>query len=194
MADEKAHPTMADLVAALEQAVARLGAGDLRADALELTTAQARDLYERLLVLRHKARERAATKAPPLVPSEQALRLDTRPLTDTRQTSLIDAIAETEKRGKGGKKVSATVATKRERAPLADLNQGIALSQKFWFINELFSGDRAAYDAAIAKLNALPDLEQAKTLARDEIFARAKRPPAEDVRATLLDLIERRYR
>jgi hypothetical protein len=117
MSTERGYTRINELVAALNAAMHDMEQGRLGAQGLERTTEDARELYERLVVLRHKVREaRAAlsvkTAQPPPVPmasepeaprptrteavERPPMRLDTRPDPGLppRQTSLIDAIAE----------------------------------------------------------------------------------------------------
>jgi len=107
MATEKGFTRITELVSALNAALRDMEHGRLGAQGLERATEDSRELYERLVVLRHKVREaRAAmankaaqtTIAPKTEPGPQAnIRLDTRPPeSHPRQTSLIDAIAEHE--------------------------------------------------------------------------------------------------
>ena len=107
MATEKGFTRITELVSALNAALRDMEHGRLGAQGLERATEDSRELYERLVVLRHKVREaRAAmaTKAAQQVPApkpeptaQAPIRLDTRPPeSHPRQTSLIDAIAEHE--------------------------------------------------------------------------------------------------
>lgn len=123
MSSEKGYTRINELVAALNSAMLDMEQGRLGAQGLERTTEGARELYERLVVLRHKVREaRAAMSSkaaevtpvplpevpeavtapapdPPAkadAPERPSMRLDTRPDVPPRQTSLIDAIAEHE--------------------------------------------------------------------------------------------------
>ena len=111
MPNEKGYERMHELTTSLKQAMGRLEEGKLGLDELEQCTTDARLLYERLVVLRHKLRE-AAVAVPPVAKraepaagpeaplaevTAEPIRLDTRPVeAPVHQTSLIDAIAETE--------------------------------------------------------------------------------------------------
>ena len=263
----KQFTRIGDLAAGIAADVRRLEEGKLPGDDLEKLADNARELHERLIVLRHKAREASSTRlverpdgpvvgekalqasppdppvapasapsgagittepplppAPPMVQEPPAIRLDTAP----KQTSLIDAIAETEvpsakvKEAKPGtpakseprkepmsaapasapdavaKAASATskpiasVGEKLERSPIADLGKAVALSQKFWFVAELFAGDRNAYERTIAELNKAPGRAEAKAYVQDEVLGKLKNPPGDDVLAAFNELIERR--
>ena len=106
MPQQKGYERMRELIDSLRSSLGRLESGELGLDELQQATEEARALYERLVVLRHKARESvvAAPSRPPTpvvkeppVAEREPMRLDTRPPeVSPHQTSLIDAIAETE--------------------------------------------------------------------------------------------------
>lgn len=196
---------MLELSASIERALRELEAGRLDAEGLERCTEEARTLFERLVVLRHKAREAALAASG--TASAAPMRLDTRPAEPpTRQTSLIDAIAETEAKAPARKadapkpapapKAAAkapSVADRLEHAPVADLHKAIALSQKFWFVAELFGGQRDTYEKAVDTINACSTAEQAKAFIDSEVLAKLPKPPGEDVLTTFLELVQRRF-
>ncbi len=183
-------------------------------------------MYERFVVLRHKAREaaveagRTAHATPPKeVPKPSAvsepvpsIRLDTRPPeVHPQQTSLIDAIAETEAVEPAAPKAAppprrepvkpasmaaerpVTVADKLEQAPVADLRKAIALSQKFWFVAELFNGDRKLYEDTIDALNGMDGFPAAEAFLREQVTAKLPKPPGEEVATAFKDLLQRRF-
>lgn len=218
MARSKAAEHLQELVRSLQQAVDRLQEGTLGLAGLEQGTEQARALYERLVVLRHKAREAAvagerqqpaAAKVfePVAAPGQEAapsIRLDTRPPeVHPQQTSLIDAIAETEKAAPPPKAPApkaapaaerpVTVADKLEHAPVADLRKAIALSQKFWFVAELFDNDRKRYEEAIDTLNGMAGWKEAERYLKVEVVGKLPKPPGEEVATTFADLVQRRF-
>ena len=225
---------MNELIRSLQQAVGRLGEGKLDLPELEQSTEDARALYERLVVLRHKAREAAVGASRPVAKEvsgvrpatveeaiaevdvkESVIRLDTRPAevppVPPHQTSLIDAIAETEvtpapkppapPKPKAPKPAPPketpaqpiSVADKMEHAPVADLRKAIALSQKFWFVAELFGGDRERYERAIDAINGMKSREEAEAYMRTEVTAKLSKPPGEEVATTFTDLLQRRF-
>lgn len=206
MPNAKGHERMLELTASIERALRDMEAGRLDAQGLERCTEEARSLYERLVVLRHKLREAAAHAPPPPVATAPPMRLDTRPPEATRQTSLIDAIAETEAppppKAKAPKATAApppaapktTVADRLEQAPVADLHKAIALSQKFWFVAELFQGQRERYEKAIDAINAFQGLDEAKAFIDSDVLGVLPKPPGEDVLTTFLELVQRRFR
>ncbi|MCB0790729.1 MAG: hypothetical protein KDB97_03105 [Flavobacteriales bacterium] len=211
MTTEKGYERIADLLRVLADAERDLNKGRLDLEGLDKACDAARELYERLVVIRHKAREGgprppggasrmrpgtgslslAADPAVPIAP----IKLDTRP--ESRQTSLIDAIAETEKGGKGRKrstpKDKASVAEKHEHAPIPDLGKAIALSQKFWFIAELFAGDRVKYEQAIEAINGMGNVQEARQHVEKNVLPLLKKKPEEDALAAFMELVERRF-
>ncbi|MBK9421982.1 MAG: hypothetical protein IPN44_13185 [Flavobacteriales bacterium] len=325
MSDKKGHERMQELTDSLSSAMGRLQEGKLGPEELEQATTDARLLFERLVVLRHKLREAAVghnTKspvqsdvAPVAEPTMSPMRLDTRPPeAPAHQTSLIDAIAETEsipvpvkkpvmpKAEKpvmpkaapaekpvepGAEKAAVTaiaepapkpedtktkepevapvpagmpksapmeiaepkaekpkaapmpvaeqktarmefdepktekpkdapmpvaapkpprprtvlpaeerpitVADKMEHAPVADLRKVIALSQKFWFVAELFSGERDRYEKTIDALNAMESFGPANAYLESEVLSKLPKQPGE-VADTFRELLKRRYR
>ncbi len=79
--------------------------------------------------------------------------------------------------------------------PIKDLRKAMGLNEKIFTINELFGGDQAAYDAAIATLNSLSNFEQAKSYLVDNVagtynwVSRNKKKKA----TNFIKLIRRRY-
>jgi len=247
MSMEKPFRKISELVAALANADKGMNAGTLKLEGLETACNDARELFERLVVLRHKARESSVggdQKGLGPVPSEVVgskeeklpaevsrnlvedpvpLRLDTRPMeVGSRQTSLIEAIesiadpaetgrtptpkpespAKTEKpstqesptKGQTARpKAPPSVAEKLERAAVADLGKAISLSHKFWFVAELFNGDRINYERSIDKLNAFTSLELAETFVREEVLDKLKKPADPEAVTTFTDLVKRRH-
>ena len=176
MADDKGFRKMNELVAALAVVERQLASGEMDITGLDAACNDARELYERLVVLRHKAREAALSlstqpkvkepppaPAPVSVPDPLAIRLDTRPENGPRQTSLIEAIEASEEKpaktpaaapSRPADRVPSTkaptLAETMERAAIPDLAKAISLSHKFWFVAELFNGDRINYEMCIA--------------------------------------------
>lgn len=227
MSEDRPTQRMHELLQRIDQALNELEAGKLDLDRLDAACTDAQQLYERLVVLRHKAREakRAPVAAPanPEVAPEVAmpsLRLDTRPAeAPIRQTSLIDAIAETEEPppakpeppapkapeptppAKPTKPVpppsepkAPSLAERTEQGPVGDLHKAIALSQKFWFVAELFAGQRDRYEKAIDSLNGMKQAEEARRFITAEIVGKASKPPAEDALRAFNELVERRFK
>lgn len=235
---EEGRPTdrMHELVEQIRKALGDLDQGQLDLVGVDRMTEASRSLYERLVVLRHKAREvKVVPPSPPLpepattsAPVEMpVMRLDTRPVDMApRQTSLIDAIAETEtpppppspspapaprqvipraerpdvipapKKATEPPKTaakSASLADKLEKGPVADLHKAIALSQKFWFVAELFQGQRERYERSIDKLNSLTSADEAKAFVDKEIVGPLGKAPDADALRSFLELVERRY-
>ena len=226
-----------ELVAALTAVEQGQRTDRLGLEGLEAACEEARELYERLIVLRHKAREASVVHEPatpvaavPFAPvasqtkepvatataaEPQALRLDTRPAPDKapRQTSLIEAIASTElepvpttsppaappvapskaAEPKAAPRHATSVAEKLEKAAFADLGKAISLSHKFWFVAELFNGDRVAFDAAVERLDRSAGLAEAERFLKEGVIAKLKKAADPEALATFTDLVKRRH-
>ena len=203
-----------ELVADLAKVSNELGSGTLHLEGLETACDDARELYERLVVLRHKARETATgagksaptsnnklREGPPsteVLSDQPSLRLDTRPAPEvsSRQTSLIEAIEHTEQQKvepAAGKPQPPSLAEKLERAAVSDLNKAITLSHKFWFVAELFNGDRQAYEKGVERLNGFANLAEANTFIQEEVISKLKKPADPEALATFNELVQRRY-
>ncbi len=217
MSEESGFRSMGQLVSALRDAEQGLRTGSLDMTGLDAACNDARELYERLVVLRHKAREgkgkepQAPPAPPPPAPvvapppqepaTASAIKLDTRPA-DTRQTSLIEAIENSEKTDPvvpettgtpSGTKPPPTLAEKMEKAHIDDIGKAISVSHKFWFTAELFNGDRTGFDKAIDHLNSTTDLASALSWFENEVIARAKKPADPEAKATFVELLKRRF-
>ena len=220
---EKAFQRIHELARELGERLKALDAGKLDRPGLEAATEEARELYERLVVLRHKAREgerpKAASpplgetpkavppkpgpnpEAPPVLEAADApIRLDTRPA-DPKQVSLMDVIAESEApkekaKVKPGAKADGapTLKEKLEPAPLPDLAKGIPRSDKFWFVAELFGGDRVAFEQGVEALNGREDLADAQGYLKAEVLGKLKKAPDEEALAAFEELLQRRYK
>ena len=227
---ENGFSTLNDLARALSAAGQGLERGDLDLDGLEQACSDAREFYERLIILRHKAREAAVGRAPKEedvaakenrmrsnVAESSQIRLDTRPPdVSPRQTSLIDAIEHHEvvpssikdpvKSGDpppaGEKPVKldrikkdkpTTLAEKLEKASITNLGKAISLSHKFWFVSELYNGDRIFYEKSIERLDAMSGRDEAETFVQQEVIANLKKPADPAALSAFMDLIERRF-
>lgn len=239
MAKDRGFKKMRDLITALTDAERNMQAGGLSHEALEQACINARDLYERLIVLRHKAREaqlsgRTRNDAPASMAAEAKaiddlakvnepppIRLDTRPQeVSPRQTSLIEAIEATQeppektdrpkeapKAPVAEKKVeekptppaikraapAPSLAEKLNKASIPSLAKAISLSHKFWFVSELFNGDRIGYEKSIIAIDEMHDRALAESYIRTEVIAKLKKPADPTAVATLMELIERRF-
>ncbi|MBK7483200.1 MAG: hypothetical protein IPI72_10765 [Flavobacteriales bacterium] len=220
MSSDKPFRKISELVRALAQADQGLTAGTLGLEGLEAASNDAQELYERLVVLRHKAREatvaHAVGKKPEVSTAQEEepgmdrpVRLDTRPAPEVsaRQTSLIEAIEHTEQEqipgpkmepaperaAKKSNKQAPSVAEKLEKAAVDDLNKAITLSHKFWFVAELFNGDRITYEKAIEQLNKMPGFKEAELFVETEVLTKLKKPADPDALSTFTELIQRRY-
>lgn len=202
------HRKIQDLVGGLATRLRAMEDGQFGLEDLDHACDEAREVYERLVVIRHKARERSARPAaePRDVgreePAKKAdggmreappVRLEISPPEGSRQIDLIEAI-EGQKKTRPAKTPKATLAEKIHHAPIKELSRSIALSQKFWFTAELFGKDATAFEQTIKHIDSAAGLDEARELVRSEVLSKLKKPPGEDVLAAFMELVERRFK
>ena len=216
MTDDQGYQRIDVLLTSLSARIGRMGAGSLDLEGLELAAEEVRELGERLIVLRHKAREKFVASRAPIDPGSTPnapmqvvheggpIRLETQPLEGPRQITLIEAIEDQKGKKKKPKpaeeaietpkKGRASVADKLSHAPISDLGKAIALSQKFWFTAELFGKDASTYERMVKRINGAGSLDDARVIVDSEVLAKLKKPPADDALNAFLELVERRFK
>lgn len=196
-----------ELVAALAEAERSMRDGVLGLEGLDAACTNARELYERLVVLRHKAREAALSRggqeaaAPPLDEADAlpdkapaSIRLDTRPGDiGSRQTSLIDAIDATEQSPDEPPRPKVGTSARKKSTNAGELAKTISLDRKFWFVAELFNGDRTAYEKAIEALDGLADLDAAEAFVAEKVTAKLKKAADPEALSAFKELLQRRF-
>ena len=196
MTEDKAFKSMGELIHMLAAAEDDLEKGVLRLEGLDKACDDARELYERLVVLRHRAREgRQTIDAPGTV--ADPIRLDTKPAISPGQTSLIDAIADSERTGnrttqKRGKR-SGPAIRNEAMARVLDLSKAISLNHKFWFVAEFFKGDRSAFDRAVSTKNEMEKKQDALAYLENEVLAALDKPPDQEALDSFKELLDRRF-
>jgi len=92
-------------------------------------------------------------------------------------------------------KEATDLSQKLSASPLKDLNKALGLNEKFLYINELFGGDVAKFQAAIKVLNDEKDFDAARSYIESELvetytwMKKVKQPIAKD----FVKLVRRRY-
>lgn len=91
-------------------------------------------------------------------------------------------------------KGDASIGTRMQQSPVADMRSAIGVNDKFLFINELFHGNIQSYNEAIARLNGFenvqPAFEYLNELART--FSWDEKRSAETIEK-LANIVQRRY-
>lgn len=92
-------------------------------------------------------------------------------------------------------KEATDISQKLSETPLTDLNKALGLNEKFLYINELFGGDVAKFQAAIKVLNDEKDFDTARSYIESQLIEtynwmkKIKKPIAKD----FVKLVRRRY-
>lgn len=85
-----------------------------------------------------------------------------------------------------------TLGDRLKMQPIADLKKAIGINQKFLFMNDLFEGEHAYYHAAIDKLNAFANREEAQAYV-GELKGKYSWDMESSSANSFVQLIERRY-
>lgn len=192
MASDKAFQNIGELVEQLSKDISELDQGKVDVNQLEQMCTVSSELYERLIVLRHKGREAISEGRSHVDLTENVtaevpeIRLDlNEPIASSGQTSLIDAIAEST-----GEQAS-TIAERVSSASIDDLQASIGLNQKFMFISQLFGGDNSRYLETMETLSNMSEKEEAMDLVRS--LAVDDHEDAQSALEQLKDLLERKF-
>ena len=192
MASDKGFQNIDQLVAQLSKGISELDQGKVDVSQLEEMCATASEVYERLIVLRHKGREAMSegeaqvdlTEGVTAEVPEMKLDLN-EPIVSSGQTSLIDAIAETT-----GEQAT-SIADRVGSASIDDLQATIGLNQKFMFISQLFGGDNNRYQETIETLSNMSEKKEAMDLVRS--LAVDDSEDAQSALEQFKDLLERKF-
>lgn len=195
--NKKNYLSLIELSKALNKNVSKLENGKLALSELNVTLEHSRDIYERLTILRYKAlleqQEKVEEISEESNPTQDKMNeeveesnfsfkfeVDNEESIDIspNQRNLLDEIQEVggeeEKTSVNDQYASTsdkteTLAEKLTKTKIKDLRQGIALNQKFLFMNDLFGGEKEAYDAALDKLNSFDSIIEAKAFLTSEV-------------------------
>jgi hypothetical protein len=222
-----------ELTSTLAEKLEQLSNGQLKRTEIEAITDQAREIYERLVIIRFKSYENSANEEVEAIPSakpvqpvpeateheelmmfdftasevaeqSEELESDVVENNSTETSSLEPNITVGEEKrnishetsdkslNDNFKKDDGSVAGKFEKAPIADLKEHIGINRKFLYVNELFSSDGNAYNAAINDLNSCAS----KTEALTKIAALKSAHTWKEDNPTVIgfiELVERRY-
>jgi len=85
------------------------------------------------------------------------------------------------------------LADQLKKKPIKNLNKGIDLNDKYWFINDLFDGKPNVFNEHLNKLNNMPGLQEALNYVEQEIKAQFNWEGKERSTKKFLSFIHRRY-
>ncbi len=86
-----------------------------------------------------------------------------------------------------------SLAEKLTKTKITDLKDGIALNQKFLFMNDLFSGEKIEYDKALDKLNNCETMVEAKAYLSSEIESKHNWDNESSSVQQFISLLERKF-
>jgi len=211
--------TLKNLVGSLSDKLHKLSEGELNLEEIESLTENARELYERIVVIRYKSYESISstlvqTQKDPISSEdtdiiekdpEEMMMFDFSSNDDiptnsetvkSKEKEKVPQINKEEKNeaslNDNFKKTDGSVAGKFEKAPIADLKEHIGINRKFLYVNELFKGDSSMYNATIDKLNSYNSVKEA--LEKVNSLAEENGWDPENIAVSgFIELVERRY-
>ena len=216
MSESSDFKSIEQLAASVKGNVDELTNGTLSVEEIEMTVSELRELYERLVVIRHKAfeeREKPEDAVPKKEVEVEQEKEDTpqgtgslfkldidQPIeekaTPKNQVSLIDQIEELGDESlndKVAEEVEGSLAEKLEGGSIDDLKKAIALNQKFWFIRELFNDNKELFEKALKELDNAEDHVSAQKWFDVEVRVNLKDDHDETALRKFLELLERRF-
>jgi len=209
------------LVEEIRSELLKLDNSELSLADVDAIQANARELYDRLTVLKYLAMERLVDEPEPEpnIDKEQgndSVDVDMSPIKfklgnaekkiPENQTNLLDAIeesgaeeeAEESDLGNLNQKLADTsesksVAEKLKSQPIPDLLAAIGINQKFLFMNDLFDGERDEFHNSLGELNKFDSFLDADNYIRNNLMSKYSWDMESPSAIRFMELIERRY-
>ena len=189
--------------------------GALSVTDVDAIQANAKELFERLTVLKYLALERLADGSKNDISSQESLDSEDAEIQPIKikignpeekvpenQTNLLDAIEESgveleqsdaENLNQKLASASKSVADKLKAQPIPDLNTAIGINQKYLFMNDLFEGERDEFHNSIAELNKFDSFLDADNYIRNNLVSKYNWDMESASAVRFMELIERRY-
>jgi hypothetical protein len=189
----------------------RLEEGKLSTEEVVKMCELSRDLFERLVIIRHRSYEEMLEAEMPKAkgqvqvanePSEQVDAIGEEatesPKPSSNQISLIDSIEEIKRmevslNEKLKEEDRTTLKEQLKKQPIEDLPSSIGINQRFRFISVLFNDDGAAFEDAVEKLNSFSSFIEADEYVQNNLKSRFDWQMKDPAVKEMIELIERRY-
>ena len=211
--------SLVELAKNLNKQAAKLDKGKMNLDEISEMLDNSRDVYERLTILRYKAlleKKEAKGKAKirqvekPVVAKEAVFSFNFEPEKEDfieishNQKSLLDEIQEIggdriESKFSGNEQYASTpdkaqsLAEKLNKSKILDLKKGMGLNQRFLFTNDLFGGDKSAFEKTLDKLNSCDTIIEAKAYLSSDIEHNFEWDLESSTVQQFISLIERKF-
>ena len=207
------------LVEEIRSELLKLENSELSLADVDAIQANARELYDRLTVLKYLAMERLEDDPQPNVDKDQdndSVDVDMNPIKlklgnsekkiPENQTNLLDAIEESGVEDKveesdlgslnqklADASESKSIAEKLKSQPIPDLIAAIGINQKFLFMNDLFDGERDEFHNSLGELNKFDSFLDADNYIRNNLMSKYSWDMESPSAIRFMELIERRY-
>ena len=213
--ERMSYQNLNDLVEEIKSGLLKLENSELSVTDVDAIQANAKELFERLTVLKYLALERLADGSKNDISSQESLDSEDAEIQPIKikignpeekvpenQTNLLDAIEESgveleqsdaENLNQKLASASKSVADKLKAQPIPDLNTAIGINQKYLFMNDLFEGERDEFHNSIAELNKFDSFLDADNYIRNNLVAKYNWDMESASAVRFMELIERRY-
>ena len=217
MSKEK-YLSLVELAKNLNKQATKLDNGKLNLDEISEMLENSRDIYERLTILRYKALlEKSEVKIKEEKPSKTKSALEESGFAfnfdsekedlneiSHNQKNLLDEIQEIggegiESKSSVNEQYASTpdkaesVADKLNKSKILDLKKGMGLNQRFLFTNDLFSGDKNAFESTLTKLNSFDSIIEAKAYLSSDIESAFDWDLESSTVVQFISLLERKF-
>ena len=203
--------TITNIAAKLYEMSQKLEAGNLASNEILEMTELARQFHERMIVLQYKAFEESVSleeevsnsvsepEVSPISENTKVQKVD-EPIEEIppNQISLIDSIEEIKKMehslNDSLREVrGVSLGQKLNQKPIHDLKSAISINQQFLFISRLFDKDKAAYLAAVEKINTFSSYLEADEYIQNSLIPRYDWETRSPEVVEFSNLVERRF-
>lgn len=215
------YKSLSTLSKEISSQLERLENEELSVNDLHEIQANARDLYERITILKYQAIEKVVKpvaetasiieETQPVIEEELpnqpptnkgSLKFDIaadEEDTPQNQTNLLDEIKERVEEASSLKDKLNTdgsgksLAEKLKMQPISDLKTAIGMNEKFLFMNDLFQGERDAFHQSLDYLNSLSTFLEADDYINNNLVAKYSWDLESISAVRFMELVERRY-
>ena len=213
--ERMSYQNLNDLVEEIKSGLLKLENSELSVTDVDAIQANAKELFERLTVLKYLALERLADGSKNDISSQESRDSEDAEIQPIKirignpeekvpenQTNLLDAIEESgveleqsdaENLNQKLASASKSVADKLKAQPIPDLNTAIGSNQKYLFMNDLFEGERDEFHNSIAELNKFDSFLDADNYIRNNLVSKYNWDMESASAVRFMELIERRY-
>ena len=142
--------------------------------------------------------EPAAEVAPPPPPAPEPIIKQTPPVVEEKLEEPRPSAAQTTEEHESlfEQKEASELSEKLSQRPIKDIFKAMSINERVFTLNELFNGDKSAFDLALDRLNGFSHFEEAKVYLTYEVAGRFDwlHPSKQKKAKNFIKLVRRRYK